>query len=62
MSELLEGYYKASDTFYKILQVCFIDINFYYFCSIQNENGAFRASDASGTEFSVQVEYGDFGK
>ena len=29
MSELLEGYYKANDTFYKILKVCFIHINFY---------------------------------
>jgi len=47
MSELLEGYYKANDTFYKILK---------------NENGTFRASDASGTEFSMQVEYGDFGE
>jgi len=47
MSELLEGYYKANDTLYKILK---------------NENGAFRAWGASGTEFSVQVEYGDFGE
>ena len=29
MFELLEGYYKANDTFYKILQVCFMDIIFY---------------------------------
>jgi len=47
MTEFLEGYYRASDTFYKILK---------------NENGKFVASDASGNEFSIKIEYGDFGE
>merc|ERR1712179_219682 len=47
MTEFLEGYYKASDTFYKILK---------------NENGKFVASDASGNEISIKIEYGDFGE
>jgi len=47
MIEFLEGYYEASDCFYKILK---------------NENGKFVTSDATGTEYSIIVEYGDFGE
>merc|ERR1712013_273498 len=43
----LEGYYKANDCYYRFLK---------------NENGKFVASSASGTEFGMQVEYGDFGE
>jgi len=47
MSRFLEGYYKANDCYYKFLK---------------NEDGKFVASSASGTEFAMQVEYGDFGE
>ena len=30
--------------------------------SAQNHNGKVTASDASGTEHSMRIEYGDFGK
>jgi len=47
MTKLIEGYYKAIDSFYKILK---------------SENGKFAASDATGNEYPIDIEYGDFGK
>jgi len=46
MSKLLEGSYKATDNFYKILK--------------KNEDGKYVAIDA--IEFPVKIEYGDFGE
>jgi len=48
MEEFLEGYYNINDSFfYKILK---------------NENGKFTASDPSGSEYPMKVEYGHFGE
>merc|ERR1719320_2422299 len=47
MEELLEGCYKASDTFYTILK---------------NVNGKISVTDPSGIEYPMEAEYGDFGQ
>merc|ERR1712179_304431 len=47
MSKLLEGYYEASDSFYRIFK---------------NIDGKAAASDAAGNEYPMKIEYGDFGE
>jgi len=47
MTKFLDGYYKASDCFFKILK---------------NDNGKFATVDASENEHSMKIEYGDFGE
>jgi len=47
MSKLLEGYYEASDSFYRIFK---------------NIDGKAAASDAAGNEYAMKIEYGDFGR
>jgi len=47
MVKLIEGYYKANDSFYRI---------------VKSEKGKFSASDASGNAYPLDVEYGDFGE
>ena len=63
MSKLLEGYYKAKDTFYSILRVSstykLTEKNKKF---LKNENGKFTAMDAIDSEYPMKVEYGDFGE
>ena len=47
MSKLLEGYYKAVNNFYELLRV---------------ENGEITVRDGMGNEYTMTVEYGDFGE
>jgi len=47
MSKLLEGYYEATDSFYRILK---------------NIDGKIACSDVSGNEYPMTIEYGDFGE
>ena len=63
MSKLLEGYYKATDTFYQILRVGHCsEYSVKSFWYRQNENGKFTALDAIDSEYPMRVEYGDFGE
>merc|ERR1719312_84482 len=47
MATLLEGAYKANDSFYTVLK---------------NENGKVSASGQTGIEYPMIIEYGDFGE
>ena len=64
MCKLLQGYYRAVDTFYQILRVGSSDAGggklFFFFK--QNENGKFTAMDAIDSEYAMKIEYGDFGE
>ena len=65
MTKLLEGYYKASDHFYKILKVCvsfcFLSVREESLC-IQIDGDNCAASSGGGREYPCRIEYGDFGK
>ena len=64
MSKLLEGYYEASDSFYRIFKVYFkfLKTILLVFLFYQNIDGKVAASDAAGNEYPMKIEYGDFGK
>merc|ERR1719427_995517 len=47
MAKMLEGYYEAHDSFYRILK-----------CT----DGKVTVSDAAGNEYPMKIEYGDFGE
>jgi len=47
MAKMLEGYYEAHDSFYRILK---------------NTDGKVAVSDAAGNEYPMKIEYGDFGE
>ena len=64
MIRMLEGYYEAHDSFYRILKVITSFkiqhdiISLFY----QNEDGKVAVSDAAGNEYPMKIEYGDFGR
>ena len=65
MSELLVGYYKAEDHFYKIVKVCWPweseDQGNQLTISSKVLEGECQAGDGAGTFFPLTAQYGDFG-
>ena len=65
MSELLAGYYKAEDHFYKIVKVCCLweseDQGNHHTTVPQISDRECQAGDGAGTFFPLTVQYGDFG-
>ena len=67
MSKLREGFYKTVNNFYDFLKVGFQrwSQNWQFnisFNTIKVENGKITIRDGMGNEYSLTVEYGDFGE
>ena len=63
MSKLLEGYYKTVNNFYELLKVIFkVKVDNPIILSLKVEKGKITVRDGMGHDYTMTVEYGDFGK
>ena len=63
MSKLLEGYYKTVNNFYELLKVIFkVKVDNPIILLLKVEKRKITVRDGMGSEYTMTVEYGDFGK